>query len=280
MFLQMRLCSGQPEATPYEMLEEHIPRIDVVSGSSADNHGTTGLTAIQHIPPSNRPALGMQWINQVFGHCSTQCCVCSCAGFHQMSALDGHSASGGFQPCDGMDREKGKGFSKISDLQQEAQEQERKHNAQMHSLVMAFTRAALQGVSTTIVTKTGAICPATYQLDKQLRTFSVIVDDTHPEYSHVCLLTGIQEIYCIEDGEEFFPQEVLQKLDESDRQQLLAVRCNDITKGPECESILFLLSDREGFLTCMKTLQLYAHCIESEDTQVSTPQSSLQAQAV
>merc|ERR1712196_428653 len=108
-----------------------------------------------------------------------------------------------------MDREKGKEFSKISDLQQEAQEQEKKHNAQMHALVMAFTRAALQGVSTTIVSKTGCICPATYLLDKDLCTFSVIVDDTYPAHSHACLLTEIQEIYSIEDGEEFFPQEVL-----------------------------------------------------------------------
>eukprot|EP00746_Dinoflagellata_sp_MGD_P090437 gnl/MRDRNA2_/MRDRNA2_35720_c0_seq1.p1 gnl/MRDRNA2_/MRDRNA2_35720_c0~~gnl/MRDRNA2_/MRDRNA2_35720_c0_seq1.p1 ORF type:complete len:230 (-),score=42.42 gnl/MRDRNA2_/MRDRNA2_35720_c0_seq1:82-771(-) len=229
----------------------------------------------------------MQILNQVFG----QCCACQDASeWHHLTATEGHTVNEAFLSNNNtMEREAS--FGSITaehkernppgqDPKEEA-ERERQHNAQMHSLVMAFARAALQGVPCTLVMESGALCPATYLLDKHLRALIVRVDDMNPEFARECLLTQIQEIYCIEDGEEFFPP-IISKLDEKDRQRLLLLQYRDKAKvqGPEDDSIVFLMSDRDTFHSCVKTLQMYAHSVESEDTQVSTPQSSLQAQAV
>lgn len=145
-------------------------------------------------------------------------------------------------------------------------EEKAREKARLQELVKSFAKRAVQGITCTLVTDSGALRPAKYHIDKRLQKLMIKVEDQDPpDFSRTCPLAQITEIYRPEDGEHFFPKTV-QDLNDDQKKRLLMISYTG--ERSASERFLFLENDtfdRERFLTCMKILRFYSQTNTPKD---------------
>jgi len=145
-------------------------------------------------------------------------------------------------------------------------EEKAAEKARLQELVKNFAKNAVQGMPSQLMDEGGGLVQAKYQIDKHLKKMTICQIPEGGGMQHVVPLSGISEIYRIEDGEGLFPTAAL-NLQSQDIERVLMVMYTD-DYGQAHQFCFFEASavDKERFLTCMKILRLYS--------QTNTPKSS------
>mmetsp|Transcript_1116 Transcript_1116/g.3427 ORF Transcript_1116/g.3427 Transcript_1116/m.3427 type:complete len:201 (-) Transcript_1116:110-712(-) len=131
-------------------------------------------------------------------------------------------------------------------------QERREERSRLQQLVRDFAHAAVQGRSCHLLDpETGAFDAAVYRVDKRLRQLYVDAEFANRRIS--LDLVDIEDIFTVEDGEKYFPPNLLAALGQEDRCRLLTLH------GAERLYLLEITPGaKENFHTCMKILRLYA----------------------
>lgn len=143
-------------------------------------------------------------------------------------------------------------------------EEKAAEKARLQELVKKFAKSAVQGVPCELVLESG-MTRGKYKIDKKLQKMTM-ESEAQGTANYTFMVSSIQEIHRMEDGEVHFPPNARQTLGPDERARALAISYTNDAGQPG--TVCFLengATDKERFLTCMKILRLYS--------QTATPKS-------